>query len=169
MALIVEDGTGKVDSASYISVADALAYHNARGNTNWATITTTEQEEALRRATDFMEQVYRLNWAGYRITSTQALSWPRYEVPMIDANYYYDSDIVPTEVKNACAELAFKAAGGDLSPDVAQRVIREKVGVLEVEYDKNGVQYTTYRAINNMLAPFLTNVVGGAFRKVIRT
>ncbi|MES2637355.1 MAG: DnaT-like ssDNA-binding protein [Pseudomonadota bacterium] len=168
MALIVEDGTGLSNADAYISVADALAYHDARGNTNWADITATEQEQAIRRATDFMEQLYRLSWKGRRTTEAQALSWPRYDVLRDDGYYYYASDIVPTEVKNACAELAFKAAGGDLSPDLAQRVIREKIGPLEVEYEKNGVQYTTYRAINNMLAPFLTGL-GGAFKKVIRT
>jgi len=164
MALTVEDGTGLANADSYISVADALAYHDARGNTNWATITTLEQEQAIRRATDFMQQVY--SWKGSRKTDTQALAWPRYYVER--DNGYYPSDSVPNEVKNACAELAFKAAGGDLSPDIAQRVIREKIGPIEVEYDKNSVQFTTYRAINNLLSPFL-NGLGGTFRKVVRT
>jgi hypothetical protein len=173
MSLITETGTGSATSESYCSLADANAYHLARGNTTWFStdplITDANKEEALRRATDFMEQVYRLNWYGYRVNSTQALSWPRYEVPRADYNAYYDSNIVPTEVRNACAELALKAAGGDLSPDLAQRVVREKIDVLEVEYDKNSVQYTVYRAINNMLAPLLEISISGTFRKVIRT
>lgn len=32
MPLIVEDGTGLPDAEAYISVADADAYHDARGN-----------------------------------------------------------------------------------------------------------------------------------------
>jgi len=164
MAFEIEDGSGKSNANSFISVADCDSYHALRGNTNWATLTNTEKEQAIVRATDFMQQVY--SWKGSRKTDTQALAWPRYYVER--DNGYYPSDAIPNEVKNACAELAFKAAGGDLSPDIAQRVIREKIGPIEVEYDKNGVQFTTYRAINNLLAPFLTGL-GGAFKKVIRT
>lgn len=164
--LIVESGLGSADSESFASVAEALSYHDLRGNTNWATISLLNQEEALRRATDFMEQVYRLNWKGSRINSTQALSWPRYGFEV--DGYYLPSNTVPKLVKNACCELAFKAASGDLTPDLAQRVLREKIGPLEVEYDRNSAQYTVYRAINNMLASLL-NGTGGEFRKVVRT
>ena len=166
MSLIVENGTNVLNSESYASVAEALAYHAARGNTNWATITLAQQEQALRRATDFMEQVYSQNWKGRLFTSSQSLSWPRYGVW---ANHYLiESNAVPRIVKNACIELALKAASGDLAPDLAQRVVREKIGPIEVEYDKNSPQYTAYRAITNMLSPYL-NSVGGVFRKVVRT
>lgn len=180
MALEVEDGTGKANAESYISVADADTYFSNRGYTLWATLMEAEKEQALRRSTDYMLQVYRLKWKGTRVTGTQSLDWPRnwvlrddYEfatqngAQVIGARQYYPADEVPTEVKNACAELAFKAAGGDLAPDIAQRVVREKVDVLEVEYDRYGVPYTQYRAIDNLLAPFLKDV-GGAIRKVVR-
>jgi len=170
MTLTVEDGTGLVDAESFVSVANADTYHSNRGNTTWATLTTAQKEEDLRRATDYMEQVYRSRWAGIRKTTTQALSWPRYDVPLEDVGYgyaYYDSDSVPQIVKNACAELALKAAAGELAPDIEQRVKREKVDSLEVEYADYGSQYTQYRAIDNMLLPVLSSV-GGAFRKVVR-
>jgi hypothetical protein len=165
--LIVENGTGLANAESYISVAEANAYHAARGNTNWATISTGEAEQALRRATDYIEQVYRLRWQGNRVNSTQALSWPRAFVQPMDYQfsstafflgglYYLPADEVPQEVKHACAEMAFKAAGGELASDLTQGVIREKVDVLEVQYDPNSPQYTRYRAIDNLLRPFLT-------------
>jgi hypothetical protein len=176
MSLIVEDGTGLANAESYISVADATAYHSARGNAAWAALASdTIREQLLRKATDYMMQVYRLSWGGSRKTSTQALDWPRYDVPMQDApsGYgaypaYYDDDIVPVEVKNACAELAFRASVADLSPDIGQRVLREKVDVIEIEYADHGPQYATYRAIDNMLAPFLAAGSSGTFRKVVR-
>lgn len=171
MALIIEDGTGLANAESFVSVADADTYHGNRGNTAWAALTTGQKEQDLRKATDYMEQVYRMRWAGYRKTTTQALSWPRYDVPLEDVGYgyaFYASDSVPQIVKNACAELALKAATDELAPDIDQRVTREKVGPLEVEYAENGVQYTQYRAIDNMLAPVLESV-GGVFRKVVRT
>lgn len=172
MSLIVEDGTGRADAESYISVVDATAYHAARGNAAWASLASDiVREQLLRKATDYMEQVYRSRWAGVRVHSTQALSWPRYNVPLEDVGYgyaYYASDAVPPQVKNACAELALKAATDELAPDIEQRVTREKVGDLEVQYAENGPQYTQYRAIDNLLSPLLS-AVGGSFRKVVRT
>lgn len=171
MSLIVETGQAGADSESYASVADADAYQAKRGNDLWGTITTAEKEEALRRATDYMGQEYRRRWAGIRKTNIQALDWPRYQVPIDDsgAYAYYSSDTVPILVVNACIEIAFKAAQGDLSPDIAQRVIREKVDVLEVQYSDHGPQYTTYRAIDNMLSAFMGGGSFGAFHKVVRT
>jgi hypothetical protein len=172
MALTVEDGTGKADSESFVSVSDADTYHSNRGNTDWASLATAAKEQALRKATDYMEQLYRLMWKGYRHTEAQALSWPRDEVERVDYAFlnqssFYDNDVVPNEVKNACAELALRASADDLAPDLTQGVKREKVDVLEVEYDTNSPQYTRYRAIDNMLAPLLKGT-GGAFRKVMR-
>ena len=172
MALIVEDGTGKADAESYISVANADTYHANRGNTTWATLTTDEKEQALRRATDYLLEVYRLKWKGSRVNDIQALDHPRsfmerddgeylsYEnLNISNGNYYYPNDVVVTEVKNACALMAWKAAAGELAPDLSQGVLREKVDVLEVQYDPNSTQYVRYRAIDNLLRPFL---MGGA-------
>ena len=78
MSLIVEDGTGRADAESYASVSVADAYHTARGNTAWAALATTAlKEAALRKATDYLGQTYGLRWKGYRMTTTQALDWPR--------------------------------------------------------------------------------------------
>jgi hypothetical protein len=181
MALIVEDGTGMATAESYTSVAEADLYFSNRANTAWAALNTAAKEASLRKATDYLGQVYRLRWKGVRVNGVQALDWPRGFVErddykyqgingasMIGGYFYFPSDEVPKEVKNACAELALKASSEELAPDLGQGVIREKVGTLEVEYDKNSPQFTQYRAVNNLLAPLL-NGLGGAFRKVVRT
>lgn len=181
MALNTETGTGSSTSESYCSVTDASAYHSNRGNNTWALLTTAQMEEALRRATDYMLQVYKLRWKGSRVKSTQALDWPRAFVVREDfystssaipdsvtGEFYYPSDIVPAQVRDACALLAIKAAAGDLSPDLSRATIREKVDVLEVEYDKSQPQYVRYRAIDNLLAEFLEDGSSGTFRKVLR-
>lgn len=165
MALIVEDGTGKTDAESFISVSDATAYHAARGNAAWAALASdTVREQLLRKATDAMTQMFSGRWAGTRVSSTQALDWPRYNVPMKDgpANLphsygvpaYYPSDTVPAAVARACAELALRAATGALVADGSQAVKREKVGPLEVEYQDGSSDATNYRAIEGMLLPF---------------
>ncbi len=154
MSLEVELGTGSATAESFISVADASTYHTARGNAAWAALASdTVREQCLRKATDYMEQVYRSRWQGWRKTEDQALCWPRYDV--IVEGYLVDSDSVPEIVKRACAELALKASAADLAPDLTQGVVREQVGPIAVEYDKNSPQATRYKAIDAMLAPFL--------------
>jgi hypothetical protein len=156
MSLIVEDGSGLSTAESYISVADATARHAALGNDTWATITTTEMEQALRRATLYMLQTYRNVWVGNRLTSTQALDWPRYGVA-IDG-FALASNVIPAEVGHACADLALKAAAADLSPDIKAGggvVNRVKAGSVEVAFQVDGTTTKTYRAIDGLLGPLL--------------
>ena len=168
MSLIVEDGSVVTGAESYISVADASNYHTVRGNTAWAALTTDAlREAALRKATDYMRQAYRSRWQGYKVNEDQALDWPRYGVEV--EGYAVDSDIVPTEVKNACAELALRASAADLNPDLTQGVAREKVGQIEVEYDKASPQFTRYKAIDALLSPYLKAGGGGCSMGVIRS
>ncbi len=168
MSLICEDGSGKSDSESYISVADASNYHTVRGNTAWAALTTDAlREAALRRATDYMRQAYRSRWQGYKVNEDQALDWPRYNV--VVEGYAIDSDIVPTEIKNACAELALRASAADLNPDLTQGVLSEQVGSIQVTYDKASPQFTRYRAIDAILSPYLKAGGGGCSMGVIRS
>jgi hypothetical protein len=173
MALVVEDGSGLSTAESYISVADATTYHAARANTAWADVADDATREALlRKATDFMVATYRERWAGYRVSTTQALDWPRYEVPFKDATVggtfpsYYDSNEVPVAVQRACAELALRAIDGDLAPDLDAPVVREKVGPIETEYAVGARQSTVFRAIEGLLSPFF--VSGGGQLKVVR-
>jgi len=169
MALIVEDGSGLVNAESYISVADASTYHTNRGNVAWGSIASdTIREQLLRKATEYMMAVYRLRWAGYRYNSTQALDWPRLYVPVLDTittnvyPQYVDFNVVVINVKNACAELALKANTETLMADLGQATIREKVDVIEVEYDKYSPQYKRYIQIDNMLSIYFKNRDGSA-------
>lgn len=166
MAIIVEDGTAKVDAESYISVADADSYHSARGNTLW-TGADALKEAALRKATEYMMQAYRRGWKSFRTTSTQALDWPRAWMPIEDAPYgygssvaYVPSNVIPVEVKRACAELALIALSADLNPALERTTLSERVGPLEVTYDPAEPVFKRYRSIDQMLATYLC--IGGA-------
>lgn len=178
MALVVEDGTGKADAESYISVVDASAYHTARGNAAWAALASdTIREQCLRKATDYMVQNYRASWKGARMTATQALDWPRgnvYTTPFINGAsneypYLVADDIVPTEVKNACAELALKASSAELAPDLAKDIIQQKVGPISTTYSESSPQQKRYRAIDMILTPYLLAQPGGCMSAVVRT
>ena len=152
MALIVEDGTGLSNAESYASVLDFQTYHANMGN-DVTLLTDTTIEQLLRRSTQYMVAVYRQRWQGRRTLQTQALDFPRYDV-FVDG-YSVLSNIVPLEIKYACCELALKANSGELLADQTQKVIREKVDVIEVEYDKNSPAQTRYSQIDAMLSTLL--------------
>jgi hypothetical protein len=161
MALEVEDGTAKANAESYALVSEADTYLAARGHTSWAALAEAAKEAALRLATDYMVQAYRLRWKSWRYTRTQALDWPRSNVILTD-NYsgamgydYIANNVVPNEVKNACIELALKASNGALTEDLTPQVQSETVGPISTSYFQGGQRITTYPAIDRMLAPFL--------------
>ncbi len=169
MPLIVEDGTGKADAESYCSVSDADAYHAARGVTAWAALDTTGKEQRLRMATDYMLQTYRALWAGQRVTATQALDWPRYDVPRRDYGDYYPSNTVPAEVVRACAELASRVTvGAALLTDQTREITEQTVGPITTKYAQGSSQATRYAAADAMLAPFFVAARGGSVMRLVR-
>lgn len=50
MTIEVETGSGSATSESYASTSDVDTYQSNRGVTLWATLSTAEKEQALRRA-----------------------------------------------------------------------------------------------------------------------
>jgi hypothetical protein len=166
VALIVEDGSQVSGAESYISLTAAAAYHSARGNAAWAALASdTVREQLLRKATDYMIEVYRQAWQGRRVTATQALDWPRYGVYL--DGFLSDDDFVPVEVQNACAVLALKAQSGPLVQDTTQTRVRVKVGPIETEFDPYSPQTKRYTSIDRMLAPFLT--YSGVSARLVRS
>ncbi len=169
MSLIVEDGTGLATAESYISVVNATTYHSNRGNAAWAALASDAvREQYLRQATDYMVQAYRELWKGYRLLAAQALDWPRQDVCYDELlNAYVANNVVPTEVKNACASLALTAASGALAPDLGRGVLSEQIGPISVTYDKGSAEYTRYRSIDLALGPYLR--LRGASAPLIRS
>ena len=169
MAFVPETGAGLSNSNSYSTVAQADSYFADRGNADWAALTTTAKEQALIKATDFLEATYRSAWKGYRVSGTQALSWPRVDV--VADGFPIPANIVPLPVTYACAELAIRSTTTTLLADQGQQVKREKVDVLEVEYQDYSDPTERYPAVNRLLLPFLlsTSASGFAQVRVIRT
>lgn len=177
MTIIVEDGTGLADAESYASVAETDTYMSARGTTVWATLTTTEKEQALRRAMDYLLQKYRSKWKGARKSLTQALDWPRVGVFIDeDADTAFaswkqnqiPSNVIPLEVKNACMELALRASIGMLNEDQAQKVIQETVGPITTKYDQYSTTVVKYSQVTGYLAPYFKATTGGGNMKLVR-
>src|SRR6056297_907716 len=124
----------------YGTTAGADTYHSDRGNSAWAesSVTTAQKEEALLRASEYIDYQFRSDFPGYPTDlRDQTREWPRawaYDI--------YFSDIpnteVPVEVLNATYEAALRelSSPGSLLPDFTpnQQAKREKVGPIEVEY-----------------------------------
>jgi hypothetical protein len=171
MSLITENGSGLADAESLASVAQADAYHAVRANSLWATLTTEEKEAALRRATDYMEQMYRLKWKGTRASLTQALDWPRLNVELEDIGFgrfaaYVPYNTVPKEVIQACCEMAFRAAGGELAPDLQRTVAEKTVGPIKTVYASGAPEYIRFRSVDLLLKSLL--VSGGMGIRLVR-
>jgi hypothetical protein len=174
MAIIVETGAGLPNSEAYTSVAEADAYHKVRGReATWKDLDVSVKEQKLREATDYMVQVYRQRWVGYRSTVAQALDWPRADArkPDTGSGYgaaYFPVDQVPAEVKRACAELAFRALTTSLSPDLATPKESVTVGPITVRYGQNPRQQTRYQAVDDLLGPLLDGYGSNSFARVGR-
>lgn len=170
MALIVEDGTGLTTSEAYATVAEANTYFTARANDAWDALTTAEKEVALRKAADYLTQQYGGRWQGSRMTTTQALDWPRYGA--YRHGYIIPSNTIPLELKRASFELAVRASAGELMPDMSTDSVvkRQKAGPLEIEYQdgSDSQPQETYTAVDKILEPLLGLGATGSV-PVIRT
>jgi len=113
MALIVEDGTGKTNAVSYLSITDADAYHTAHSaSVSWSGATEANKEKGLRLATQYVDARYDGLWRGTKNTSTQSLAWPR-SWAVDSEGYDILSTVVPQRLKDAIAELALRVVEGD--------------------------------------------------------
>jgi hypothetical protein len=142
MALVIENGTGLANAEAYSSVADcsawAVAYYGHALNGN-----TADKEAAIRRAVAYMDG---LRWKGTRTRGrAQALAWPRSGVTDCEGSTIAASSI-PAEVifaQHVLARAEFQSPGV-LSPSVTLGAVvrREKVDVIEAEYDTSRLQGT---------------------------
>lgn len=180
MALEIEDGTGKADSNSYVSVAEARAYATARGITLPADDLAVES--LLIQSMDYLEAQRRLyqgekTWPVGTVAhpAAQALQWPRTGV-LVDCRYELADDVIPGELKRAQMQAALEVfAGIPLMPSSNGRVVkREKVDVIETEY-MTGTEIGASGALGTPSFPAVDALLeslygcgGGFFLKTVR-
>jgi hypothetical protein len=134
MALIIEDGSQVVNANSYVTDAEYTDYATLKGLTVGANAAKREVE--LLRAMDYL-QGFEASMQGTRASSTQGVSFPRYNVVLY--SYLLASDFIPKELKNSQFEAAAYAHTGTLTPNEAiKNVSKERLGDLEVNYFKGG-------------------------------
>lgn len=140
MALIIEDGTNVAGADAYASVADCSAWADEYWDGSLSG-STSKKEAAIRRAVTYLNG---LKWKGKRTYGRdQSLAWPRSGVTDCEG-ISIASDEIPAELifaQHVLARVEFQKPGA-LSPSVnlSEVVKREKVDVIEVEYDTSRMQ-----------------------------
>jgi hypothetical protein len=149
--MIVEDGSIVDGADSYVSLSYANNYFASRGNTDWQALTDSDKEYALVNSTDYIETIYWGMFVGEPVLDTQILSFPR----IADE---FASDSVPDRLMRAVCELAMKNANGIvLIEDSEQRVIKEKVDVIETTYSSYGDDTKRFNIVARLISPLLTS------------
>ena len=162
MALIIEDGSGVVGANSYNSVQEIRDYAAARGI--MLPTEDTDVEVLAVQATDYLE-TFRSDYQGKKTEVTQDLQWPRTGVVIED--YDVPSNEIPKLLKHAHAQATGEAYSQDLLPNKAQVAKKEKVDVIEVEYQETSTSTVGFPKVDALLEPLLKSSSGWPV-KVVR-
>jgi hypothetical protein len=165
MAIVIESGAGLANAEGYASVPECDAYFAKLGNVAWDE--ADDKEALIRKATQYIDAEY--SFKGSRVSSLQALAWPRYGV--VFDGYDLPSGAVPKQVKAACCELALRAMAGDLIADVAAQYAEEvSVGPIRKKMSglANGGQ-KRFALVDALLGPLLRGGNGGASIQLVRS
>ncbi|NJB67501.1 hypothetical protein GGQ74_001141 [Desulfobaculum xiamenense] len=150
IVLVVETGRVVAGANTFVTLAEANAYHEARGNAAW-TGTEDEKAVALVRAGQYLNG---LAWKGARTARANAMAWPRGGV-MDAEGQEWAADEIPQAVRDAQCEAALREieARGSLQPNLARggQVKRKKTDVLETEYFESATPRDRFTAITDML------------------
>jgi hypothetical protein len=158
MTVTVDATLAGANSNSYITVATATAYFDNRLDSgDWTAASADTKAAAVITATTWLEG---LEYSGNRATTTQALKWPRTDITCdgIEA----DETFIPTEIKNATAEVALALIG---NPDLMRKSSGGPGAYDRVELGDLKVQYRTDMSINNIdritdVLPWLRSFLG---------
>ena len=168
MALVVETGAVVPGADSYIDLADARALAAKYGKELPAD--DTAAESALRNGALYLS-LYESAMCGQRVSSEQALSYPRRAVFLY--GFPVASDSIPSQVITAQVMAAVEyGLGTDVRASSDGRVTAmERVeGAVTVEYFNNGATgaATTITAALDALRPLLCGSINGASFRVYR-
>lgn len=160
----IDATVGGADANAFVTIAECDTYFDERLNAT--AFTGADAQDQIRAVIMATRDVSRLDFAGERVTTTQALSWPREYAPNPDTSayddYWYEPDVIPDRVKYATMELALeylKAGTTDLAvADTAAGVIRKKVGPLETQWSEGQrtVGWARYTIVSENLAPLVS-------------
>lgn len=151
--LIVEDGSIVEDANSYITYDYAENYHTLRGNSAWADGDPLAKQQAIIRATQSIDALYKAYWLEDKLDDDQELEFPRGE-----------EETIPKNLKKAVAEAALREleAPNGLAPDLDRggKIKKVKADVVEVEYMDGASAMTAYTMLDGLLADLISGTPG---------
>lgn len=160
--LIVETGAKEANANSYVTLAEAAAYHTLFGNLDWAADNAT-LEQALIQACRALDTLYGGQYMSVRLSGTQSLLFPRYA--FYDRDYrLIEANVIPKALKDAQCEIALSyLLGNDAIPeaDNTSLIASKSVSAGDVSSSvtyRNNVDAPSvqgYRTVELILAPVL--------------
>jgi hypothetical protein len=160
--LTVENGSQVVGANSYVSDAEYIAYAALKGLTIGSTQTSRQLE--LLKGMDYLHNLEQL-WQGTRASSTQELSFPRYNVLLY--GYLLSSDKIPKELKDGQCEAAFYSNTANLLISGAESNVSSFSvdGAVSESYFKGGsMERVRLDSVKAKLRPLLEDTT-----KLVRT
>lgn len=127
--IVIEDGSIVAGSNSYITIEELDDYAMARGCD--IPIEKPERVALIIRAADYTES-FRRKFQGTKVSGDQSMQWPRVNV-WVDG-FTVASDAIPVDLKKAQLQAAIEYIDFDMLPTTEQNIKKEKVDVIEVEY-----------------------------------
>lgn len=175
LQFVVEDGSGKVDSTSYVDIAYADTYLTNQGKSEWIGITdTTIKQFALMQATQSIDILYGQEF--YSIPRSQGMSqlhpgqaylqgllFPRFTM-VINQIQVIQTGWIPVQLKNAVCEVALMQINGeDIFPQPNLLKFTKKKAVkagsvgIDTEYgrDVDAERYPGFWKVDKILYPIL--------------
>lgn len=144
--IIVETGDIVADANSYVSEAELTTYATDRGITLSGTA-----NQLIIQSMDYTET---RNFIGTKYTQGQSLQWPR-SGAYIDG-FLVGSDTIPQELKDAQMATAVSIdQGNDPAGTVDRATKREKLDVMEVEYQDNASSSPIVRSVINAFSKLI--------------
>jgi hypothetical protein len=152
--IIAEDGSGKINSNSYITASDARTFASLRGFS--LPSSDSSVEAMIIKAMDWIE-TKRDQFKGIKTSSLQACQWPRSYVEIDGIEIANNS--IPSLLKSAQAALVIEINNGiDIQPTRTDGFVkRETVGPITTEYsEKVGASLEpVMTAVESFLNPLL--------------
>lgn len=116
---------GGSSANAYVPVSFCDTYHSDRGHSDWKG-SSGQKQQAIVRATDYVDKRFGRRFRGERENKDQALEWPRLNAFDND-NFLLEgtTDEIPRQLQKAVAEYALRALAlikgtdADLVPDDA--------------------------------------------------
>lgn len=158
MPLVIEDGSIVANANTYIDVAYLQTYASDRGKV--ISSDNDVLEASIIKANDYLESK-RDSFKGYKVSETQSLQFPRYNVYVDNILLSYES--IPDILKKAQAELAIEAQSGEnLLPTTKANsfIKKEAIGPIETQYSENLGTSRIMHAVEAVLLPLFRSSVG---------